>query len=87
MQEMLLGIGISLVPMVLALIAKRGTTRKIGRNISKILRSKLGKPIENAIELTLHDIVAGMREDNIEQEKKKAEIEKKVAEIKGKSPL
>ena len=86
MKDVLLGLGISLVPMILALIAKRGTTRNIGRNISGVLRTNLGRKLENVIELTLHDIVAGMREDNIKQQKQ-IETKKSIDDIKNKSNL
>ena len=64
MKEILIGLGIGIAPVILTILSSQCVTRKLGRNISKCLRARLGKALENRLELTLEDIVIGMREDN-----------------------
>ncbi len=68
MWEVILGILAIVLPQVLTIMAKQGTTRKIGRMFSIFLRNTFGEKIENRIELTLLDIVIGAREDNGDSE-------------------
>jgi len=86
MTKILIGVFLGGGVPVLALLLPRKKVfaygRKVGILCSKILRQKLGKPSENAIESTvidfLHGVEEGLRLDNERKEKKKAE--KKVKE-------
>ena len=103
MKEILIGIGISsIAPMLLALVVKNKMLYKVckrtGKTLSAILRTKLGRKLENAIELTiisaLDGWITGMRDDNLSQivrknikEKQKQEVIKEVEKLKKSSPL
>lgn len=103
MKELLIGIGISsIAPMLLALVVKNKMLYKVckrtGKTLSAILRTKLGRKLEGAIEQTIISAMSGfkdgLREDNLVQvakknikEKKKIEIIKEVELLKKKSPL
>lgn len=64
MKEAIIGILVVLIPQILLVLSKRGVTRKLGANFSKLLRNTLGKKLENSFEITLLDVILGARQDN-----------------------
>lgn len=71
-KGLLLGLGLNLLPIIIAFALPRKKTTVFGKNIgiilSKLFRQKLGKPMERAIETTLVDfcdgLMVGLKEDN-----------------------
>lgn len=88
MKEILLGIGMTLVPQLIAIFMGKKKRRALGKLASKWLRKTVGKVFEHTIEETLNDFLMGMMEDNdphkaIAIEKAKKHIE----DIRDSSPI
>ena len=88
MKEIILGIGMTLIPTLIAMFIGEKKQKAIGRLISKWLRRTIGKPLEQIAERFAYNVCVGMMEDNDPDKAIAIEKAKKTIEdIRDSSPI